>query len=211
MDWYQHSLDAPRRACIHYWPNHLTVWNIRHCSRRYAFPHHIEPWAQHWEHQSFQWHAGFSFESRLCWCICQQSVSWHQSPCDDNLQAARWRVSLGMLSGSMSLNMEEPKTQLSLGCGFGFWNSCQFLLARFWLRSATLALSLAFALAMLSHYVTRPWCLMGEDSTLIWLPSLTAGGHACIPRVIAWVAWERSPMQAMDGRPYGFFSRWQGG
>ena len=28
-----------------------------------------------------------------------------------------------------------------------------------------------------------------------------AGGHAQIPRVLAWVAWERSPTQVMNDRP----------
>ena len=48
---------------------------------------------------------------------------------------------------------------------------------------------------------------MSEDSTTIWLSTLTAGGHALILRVLAWVAWERSSMQVMDSHPAGLFSR----
>ena len=44
---------------------------------------------------------------------------------------------------------------------------------------------------------------MSEDSTPSWLPSLTAGGHAHILRVMSWVAWEQSPMQVMGGLPQG--------
>ena len=44
---------------------------------------------------------------------------------------------------------------------------------------------------------------MSEDSTPSWLPSLTAGGHGHILRVMAWVAWEQSPMQVMGGLPQG--------
>ena len=39
----------------------------------------------------------------------------------------------------------------------------------------------------------------GQHPFLASIPN--SRGHARIPRVLAWVAWERSPMQVMDGRP----------
>ena len=64
----------------------------------------------------------------------------------------------------------------------------------------------------IAHYVTPPamrpdeW---GQNPNLATIPN--SRGHTRITAVLAWMARECSPMQVMDDRPYGLFSRWQGG